>query len=405
MQYRRFGRLDWQVSALGFGCMRLPTAGRTHGPDILETEATAMFRHAIDQGVNYFDTAYPYHGGESEKFLGRALAGGYRSKVRIATKFPTWLAQSAADFDRYFNEQLERLQTACIDFYLLHGLQAGSWARLKGLGYLPWAEKQRAAGRIGRLGFSFHDHRQALEQIVDDYDDWTVCMIQYNFMDFETQATRAGLDFAASKGLTIAVMEPLAGGRLARPPAPVQALWDSAPVRRTPAEWALHWVWSQPEVSVVLSGMSSMRQVEENLAAAEASRPGLLKPGELNLVARVREEYKRACPVPCTECGYCLPCPQGVNIPRNFRLYNDGAMYTDAETARGWYKAWLEEKERAEVCTGCGECESKCPQRIAIAQWMPRLRAVLADGRPYPAGTEKSRPEAVRAGKAGEREG
>ena len=386
MQYRRFGRLNWDVSALGFGCMRLPTTGQGPGSHILEDQATAMLHHAIDSGVNYVDTAYPYHGGESERLLGRVLGNGYRSKVKIATKFPTWLAKTPTDFDRYFNEQLQRLQTDCIDFYLLHALDAESWPRLRDLGFLPWAERQRAAGRIGHLGFSFHDKCQVLKDIVDGYDDWTVCLIQYNFMDVESQAGRVGLEYAASRGLAVAIMEPLGGGRLTRPPATVQALWDSAPRRRTPAEWALHWVWSQPEVSVVLSGMSDMQQVEENLATAQSSRPGLLTPSELQTIAQVRDEYKRCCPIPCTECGYCLPCPHGVNIPRNFRIYNDGAMYADAKSARGWYANWLSEGARAGACRGCRDCEARCPQHIPIAEQMSRVRAVLAEGQPYTGG-------------------
>jgi hypothetical protein len=386
MQYRRFGRLDWDVSVLGFGCMRLPTASHSYGADILETEAAAMLRRAIDCGVNYVDTAYPYHGGESEKLLGRVLGNGYRAKVKIATKFPTWLAKDPSDFDRYFNEQLQRLQTGCIDFYLLHGLDVESWPRLRDMGFLPWAEQQRAAGRIGHLGFSFHDKCQVLKEIVDGYDDWTVCLIQYNYMDAETQAGRAGLEYAAARGLAVAVMEPLAGGRLTRPPPAVERLWDSAPRKRTPAEWALHWVWDQPEVSVVLSGMGTMRQLEANLAAAESSRPGLLTASEARVIAQVRDEYRRSCPVACTECEYCLPCPHGVNIPRNFRIYNDGAMYGDATTARGWYANWLKEGARAEACQACRDCEPRCPQRIPIAQWMSRLREVLAEGQPYPTG-------------------
>ena len=388
MQYRRFGKLDWKVSALGIGCMRLPTAAQTNGADILETEAAAMIRHAIDCGVNYVDTAYPYHGGESEKVLGRVLGNGYRAKVKLATKFPTWLAKTSSDFDHYFNEQLERLQTGRIDFYLLHALDAESWPRLRDLGFLPWAEKQRAAGRIGHLGFSFHDECQVFKDIVDGYDDWTVGMIQYNYMDVENQAGRAGLEYAASKGLAVVVMEPLAGGRLTRPPAAVQALWDAAPNRRTSVEWALHWIWSQPEVSVVLSGMSTLQQVVENLAAAGSSRPGLLTPSELRTVEKVRAEYQRSCPVPCTECGYCLPCPHGVNIPRNFRIFNDGAMYGDVTTSRGWYLNWLKEDARAGACQECHDCEPRCPQHIPISEWMPRVRAVLADGQPYPTATK-----------------
>jgi predicted aldo/keto reductase-like oxidoreductase len=244
-----------------------------------------------------------------------------------------------------------------------------------------WAEKQRAAGRIGHVGFSFHDECAVFKQIVDDYD-WTVGMIQYNYMDVANQAGREGLQHAAAKGLAVVVMEPLAGGRLVRPPRSVQTLWDAAPKKRTPIEWALHWIWSQPEVSVVLSGMSALPQVEENLAVADQSAVGLLAEPELELIAAVRREYQRLCPIPCTQCGYCLPCPHGVNIPRNFRIYNDGAMYGDTQTARNWYGAWLEQAERAGACTQCHECEAKCPQHIPIADWMPRVHQTLGEAKP-----------------------
>jgi predicted aldo/keto reductase-like oxidoreductase len=384
MQYRRFGKLDWKVSALGFGCMRLPTIGETKS-NIDEPEAARMLHHAIDHGVNYVDTAYPYHGGNSEWFLGRALQGGYRDKVRLATKLPTWLIETAEDFDRYLNEQLEKLQTDHVDFYLLHGLRESRWPKVRDLGVREWSEKAIADGRIGHLGFSFHDSTDVLKDIVDAAD-WTFCQIQHNYMDIEYQAGTEGLRYAASKGLAVVIMEPLLGGQLVGPPQQIQHLWDTAAVKRKPADWALQWLWNQPEVSVVLSGMSAMEQVEENVASAGASGIDTLTEEELALVGQVRIKYRELCPIPCTQCGYCMPCPNDVNIPRNLRLYNDGLIYEKPDNARGVYK-WLsqDQKAGADACIQCRECEEKCPQGIPISEWMPVVDEVLGEGKPYDA--------------------
>jgi predicted aldo/keto reductase-like oxidoreductase len=374
--YRTFGKLDWRPSALGFGAMRLPTIDNDPGR-IDEPEATRMVRHAIDQGVNYVDTAYPYHRGTSETFLGRALQGGYRERIRLATKMPCWLIKEPGDFDRYLDEQLERLQVGHIDFYLLHGLNGKRWPSLSELGVLPWAERALVDGRIGHLGFSFHDAYDVFQELVDASDLWTFCQIQYNYMDVDYQAGTRGLRYAAGKGLAVVVMEPIRGGRLSNNvPPTVQAIWDGAPVQRTPAEWALQWVWNQPEVSLVLSGMSAMQHVEENLASAARSGPGTLTGEELALYGRVREEYERLCPIPCTDCKYCLPCPSGVNIPGVFEIYNELMMYGDERRARMVY-GWLEEDERANLCIECGECLDKCPQSIEIPEWLKKAHEIL----------------------------
>ncbi|MGE5597766.1 MAG: aldo/keto reductase [Bacteroidota bacterium] len=387
MQYRTFGKLGFQVSALGFGAMRLPTEGGR----IDEAEATRMLHRAIERGVNYVDTAYPYHGGTSETFLGRALKDGYRERVRLATKMPSWLIQSAGDFDRYLDEQLARLQTDYVDFYLLHSLNKGSWQKLRDLGVCEWAEKAIGQGRFRYSGFSFHGDRDAFRQIVDEYD-WAMCQIQYNYMDVENQAGIGGLRYAAAKGLAVVVMEPLLGGKLVGPPPSIQAVWDSAARKRTPAGWALHWLWNQPEVSCVLSGMSTMDQVEENLALADESRAGLLTDDELALYERVRVKYKELAAIPCTGCGYCLPCPQNVDIPGNFGIYNEGLVYDKPHASRGQYSWWKRAYEvqktmdrdiRAANCVQCGQCEAKCPQGIPISRWMPLIHEVLGEGKEY----------------------
>jgi predicted aldo/keto reductase-like oxidoreductase len=382
MQFRRFGKLDWQVSALGFGAMRLPTRGAP--ADIDEPEAIHMIHHAIDQGVNYVDTAYPYHAGNSELVVGRALqAGGYRDKVRLATKLPCWKVETYADFDLILNEQLGKLQTDHIDFYLLHALGKDRWHKMRDLGAIRWAEGALASGRIRHLGFSFHDNYDAFQEIVDAYGGWTFCQIQHNYMDIDNQAGTRGLRYAAAKGLAVVIMEPLLGGRLVNPPQPIQKLWDSAARQRSAAAWALQWLWAQPEVSVVLSGMSTMEQVTGNLASAAASGVGTLTAAELALVDRVRDQYNALCPIPCTKCEYCMPCPSGVNIPRNFEIYNQGIMYDKADGSRVEYKMWLPDAERASQCTACLTCEGLCPQSIPVSRWMPVVQRVLGEGKPY----------------------
>ncbi len=384
MQYRRFGQLDWKSSALGFGCMRFPIMGGDRS-NIDAPEATRMLHTAIDHGVNYLDTAYSYHVGNSERFLSRALKGGYRERIKLATKLPCWLVKASEDFDKFLDEQLQKLQTDHIDFYLLHALNAKAWPQMRDLGVLAWAEQAIADGRIRHLGFSFHDELKVFKEILDAYDKWTFCQIQYNYMDAQNQAGTQGLQYAASKGLAVVVMEPILGGRLVDPPQPIQDLWNTAAKKRAPADWALQWLWNQPEVSVVLSGMSTMAQVQENLASADVSGVSALTREELALVERVRDKYQELGPIPCTKCGYCIPCPNGVNIPRNFEIYNEGVTYDKPGSAREEYKLWLPENERANLCQDCDECEAKCPQSIPISEWMPRVHAVLGEGQPYPA--------------------
>ena len=299
MQYRRFGPIDCQVSTLGFGCARFPTVnGVEFDPGIDEAEAIAMLRYAIDCGVNYVDTAHIYHGGNSEIVVGKALQDRYRAQVRLADKSPIWLLEHSEDFDMILDGQLRKLQTEHIDFYLLHGLDAKSWAKVQELGLLARAEKAIADGRIGHLGFSFHDTVEVFEQIVDGYDKWTFCQFIYNFLDTERQAGTRGLKYAAAKGLAIVVMEPIQGGKIARPPDPVRAIWDATPPARTVSALALQWVWDHPEVAVALSGMSTMQQVEENVASAERSRSDRLGANELALIDRLREAYRGIEPTP-----------------------------------------------------------------------------------------------------------
>jgi len=357
--------------------MRLPTLEGDRG-NIDEPEATRMVRHAIDQGANYLDTAYGYHSGNSERFLGRALKDGYREKVRLATKLPVGSVEHTADFDRLLNEQLEKLQTEHIDYYLFHGLRSVRWETVERCRLLEQAEKAMTDGRIRYLGFSFHDSCEVFRKIVGAYD-WTFCQIQYNYMNEEYQAGTEGLMQAAARGMAVVVMEPLMGGKLVDPPPAVQAIRDATDQARTAAEWGLQWVWHKPEVSLVLSGMSTMQQVEENLASAERSAVGILSDRELASVQEARRQYGELSPVPCTTCGYCMPCPNGVDIPRNFSLVNGAAMYNTYSDARRRYQR-LSEDSRAACCIQCRECEEECPQDIPISEWMPVVHQALGEG-------------------------
>jgi len=387
MQYRTFGGIDFRPSALGFGAMRLPLAG-DDPKDIDRDEARRMLRRAVDLGVNYVDTAWPYHGGASEGWLGWALGDGYRERVQVATKLPTWKVEKPDDFDRYLDEQLERLGTS-IDIYLLHSLDAETWRdRVVAHDVMASAERALGDGRIGHLGFSFHDSHEAFVEILDGSDLWEFCQIQYNYMDEESQAGTRGLELAGERGLGVIVMEPLRGGQLARPTEEVAALWAAAArdlescvpaavcLPESPVEWGLRWVWGHPEVSLLLSGMSTMEQVEQN--ARYASRSDVrLGAAELEVVARVRDAYRKAIPIACTSCKYCLPCPHRVAIPDILELYNDAVAYADVDGARLHY-TWLDDDTRADACTQCGDCEDRCPQGIAIVDWLEKAQSFLA---------------------------
>ena len=378
MQYRTFGKLDWKPSALGFGAMRLPVLDNDSGK-IDEVLATWMIRTAIDAGVNYVDTAWPYHNEQSEPFIGRCLQDDYRDKVKLATKMPSWLIKEEADFDKHLDIQLANLQTDHIDFYLLHTLNKTFWPDLRDLGVIKWAEKAIASGRIGHIGFSFHDELSVFKEIVDAYD-WTFCQIMYNYMDIEFQAGRAGLQYATDKGLAVIVMEPLRGGSLTRPaPTPVAELWATASTKRSQADWALQWVWNHPEVSMLLSGMTEMKHVEENLQSANASSVGALTAEELGLVDRVSEAYRALSPIPCTDCKYCMPCPSGVSIPRIFSIYNTFKMYGDEVIAKRAYNQFMKPEDRADQCVECGQCEQACPQQIEIIDWLKTAHKFLAE--------------------------
>ncbi len=383
MQYRTFGKLGKKVSALGFGCMRLPTLDGVPQSEAIDEAATVrMIRRAVDQGVNYVDTAYPYHNGRSEVVTGKALRDGYRDRVILATKSPVWQIARPSDFDVCLNEQIGRLETDHIDVYLFHALSTERWENIVlRHDLIERAEAAVKDGRIGHIGFSFHDKAETFRRIVDGYAGWEICQIQYNYMDTENQAGTAGLRYAAEKGIGVVVMEPLLGGRLANPPRPAAEVIRAAG-GVSPAELALQWVWDQPDVSTALSGMKAMAEVEENLRAANRSGIGSLDAPAHELIERVRRALLERTPIPCTSCGYCRPCPSGVNIPRNLELYNDCVVYDDPAIPRAIYARFLPPGERASACTACRECEAKCPQGIPISECMPEVDAVLGKGQP-----------------------
>jgi len=368
------------LSILGFGCMRLPLKGEC----IDEERAIAQIRHAIDRGVNYVDTAWPYHAGQSEPLLGKALKDGYRQRVKVATKLPSWMIKSRADMDRYLDAQLQRLGVSTIDYYLVHSLDGPMWDAMERLGVRDFLDRAKADGRIANAGFSFHGLAPDFKRIVDAYA-WVFCQIQYNFLDREFQAGEKGLKYAAARNLGVIVMEPLRGGNLGRSPAPpaVEAIWSEAKTRRKPVEWALRWVWNHPEVTVVLSGMNEEAHVEENLAIADTALAGVLTKEELALVDRVARQFHEMMQVECTGCGYCMPCPQGVQIPKNFDMYNKMHLFGCVEEAKFIYAINAGgllgngEPGFASQCVACGECLDKCPQHIEIPDFLEKCAAEM----------------------------
>ncbi|MBP2146202.1 putative aldo/keto reductase-like oxidoreductase [Methanofollis sp. W23] len=373
MHYRTVPKNGDRLSALGYGAMRLPTRmGRVD-----EGRAIRQIRSAIEGGVNYVDTAYPYHGGESERVLGRALRDGYREQVKIADKLTPWLVASRAEMETMLAVQLKRLQTDHIDYYLLHMLDARSWKKLVDLDVFAFLEAAREAGTITNIGFSFHGDRKTFRAIIDAYD-WTMCQVQYNLLDEDLQAGREGLDYAASQGIAVMVMEPLRGGMLARDlPAGAQAAYDRSGLARNPADWALRWVLDHPGVTTVLSGMNDERHIQENLQTCEDALPGSMTAAEHAVVDEVKAAYRRQIRIDCTGCAYCMPCPFGVDIPQCFHFYNQYHMGGTRLLTRGFYIGQVigfeGDPANASRCRHCGKCLEACPQGIAIPDELEKV--------------------------------
>lgn len=365
MLYRSMKGSPDKLSILGFGCMRLPLSSEDPA-DIDQDQFNEMLHYAIDNGVNYVDTAWPYHNEASEPAVGRALSGSYRDKVFLATKLPTWLIESREDMDFYLNEQLKRLQTDHIDYYLVHALTKTRWKKITSHDVFDFLDSARKDGRIRHAGFSFHDELSLFKEIADSYD-WDFCQIQYNYMDENYQAGKEGLDYAADKGLGIIVMEPLRGGHLAgKMPKDLEDIWQEHDSNVSPAGWGLRWVWDHEAVTVVLSGMSNFEQVKDNIANAEKGTPGNMSEKDLQMISRVRSIFRDRMRVPCTNCRYCMPCPAGVNIPECFNRLNIAYMFEDPDFAKATYKIFTRENGKASLCVECGKCEEVCPQQIAI---------------------------------------
>ena len=365
MQYRkdRYGR---ELSVLGFGCMRFTRKGNAPDLDKAEKEIMAAYR----AGVNYYDTAYIYPG--SEVLLGTVLKrNGIREKVYVATKLPQYMVSSLNGTEKTFREELNRLQTDYIDYYLMHMLtDIAQWDRLKNMGILDWITEKKEAGAIRNIGFSFHGNTENFLKILEDYD-WDFCQIQYNYLDEHTQAGAKGLKAAASRGIPVIIMEPLRGGKLVNMlPAEAQQIMCDNGRGWSPAAWAFRWLYNQPEVTVVLSGMNSLEMVEENTETADQARAGDLTEQDLAMIEQVKEIIRRGEKVGCTGCRYCMPCPRGVDIPGIFRCYN--AMYTEGKSDGRHQFAQTVGLTRkpafATQCVGCGKCESHCPQSIPIRE-------------------------------------
>lgn len=374
MKYRKFPN-ERDVSALGFGCMRLPEA--TPGGRAVDREKTIpMLRYAIDNGVNYIDTAYGYHGGDSEAVVGEALAGGYREKVILATKLPPWQVKQPADMRRIFGEQLKRLRTDHIDVYLLHALNKQSFATMKDMGALAFLDELKKDGLIKHAGFSFHDDFEVFKAIIDAHK-FDVCQLQLNIIDADKQATLEGMRYAAARGVSVIIMEPLRGGALANVPDDVRRIYDSYPVRRTPVDWALRYMLHFPEAITVLSGMGEMEQAKENIRICSEAEAGGMAADELRIIGEVKACYEGRARVPCTGCEYCLPCPQSVDIAEIFEVYNEAAMFDAWPRQRRRYQAHFSGRG-ADLCVGCGECEERCPQHIKIPQALKEAHAELS---------------------------
>ena len=366
MKYRTMGKLGIQASAFGLGCMRFN--GEASGDSVInEEKAISLIRRAIDGGVTYLDTAYVYLDKTSEIVLGKALRDGYREKVTIATKMPMEYVHNREEMQALLDGELKKLQTDHVDFYLMHGINKEKWEYFKSIGAPEFFEDMKREGKIRYKCFSFHGPYEDFEYILNDWD-WDMVQIQYNFMDVDNQAGTKGLELAGRKGIPVVIMEGLLGGRLAKAPANVQKLYDEFPVKRSPVEWAFRWLCNHPEVSVVLSGCNEAEQIDDNLRIFDTVDSGIMSGEELKLMEDVRAAYISRTKIGCTGCRYCMPCPNGVNIPGIFSVWNKTSLY-DTDPAHDWDLRQIREKDQgADRCVGCGACEAACPQHLNIIE-------------------------------------
>lgn len=362
MQYRYVTKDKLKVSLLGLGCMRFPIID--NNPALIDRDkAFEILSYGFENGINYFDTAYPYHGGKSEALVGDFFENIDRNKFYLATKSPVWLLESKDDFMKYLNEQLVNLKTNYVDFYLLHSLSKRTFDKIREFNFKEFIEKAKNEEKIKYIGFSFHDEYEVFEEIIDSYP-WDFCQIQLNYMDKDYQAGLRGLSYAKSKGIDVIIMEPLKGGKLASAPEEILEIWDQARVKRTPPEWALKYLYSLEGIATVLSGMSTLEQIKENIELT--SKEDILEKEDFDLVDRAEKIYKSRIKVGCTSCNYCMPCPSGVRIPNVFELYNNKSVYGSAYESIKSYKNLIDGKEDASSCIECGLCEEACPQNLPI---------------------------------------
>ncbi len=366
MKYRTFGKLGIQGSAFGLGCMRFN--GAASGDSVIdEQKAISLIRRAIDGGVTYLDTAYVYLDRTSEIVLGKALQDGYRDRVTIATKMPSEYVHNRAEMEALLQEELNKLQTDHIDFYLMHGINREKWEYFKSIGAPRFFEEMKQAGKIRYKCFSFHGPYEEFEYILQDYD-WDMVQIQYNFMDVDNQAGAKGLELAGRLGIPVVIMEGLLGGRLAKAPDNVQALYDAFPVKRSPVEWAFRWLCNHPQIATVLSGCNEEAQIDDNLRIFDTVAPGIMTEEELKLMDDVRAAYLARTKIGCTGCRYCMPCPNGVNIPGTFSAWNNVSLY-NVDPRHDWGLNQIRQKgETPENCVACGACEAACPQHLGIIE-------------------------------------
>lgn len=378
MQYRKMGKLGIEVSAFGIGCMRFPMIKTEDGKRVVDQELANQIIHtAIENGVNYVDTAYVYSDKQAEKVLGKALAGGWREKVYVATKLPIWECKTPEDLPRLYEEQRTNLGVDCIDFYLVHALNRDAWHRMRDLGVREFLTDLKAQGKIKYACFSFHDNYEAFEEILNDYD-WDMCQLQFNYMDINNQATIKGVELAGEKNIPIVIMEGLLGGRLANVPDTVQAVFDSYPEKRSAVEWAFRWLCNFPQIATVLSGVTNMEQTMDNLAIFDRTGVNTMSEEELDIVTKAREEYLRRTKVGCTGCRYCMPCPCGVDIPAIFGTWNEAFKYNNNISGNGRYRRMVSEGKGADQCVECGACMEMCPQQLNIPELLKAASAELS---------------------------
>jgi predicted aldo/keto reductase-like oxidoreductase len=382
MQYRDYGKMGYQVSAFGMGCMRLPRIIKGNEAVVDREKAYEMIRYAADHGVTYFDTAFVYHNKTSEEVLGEALAeGGRREKVKIATKLPFNLMKNPDMLRKNLELSLKKLRTSYIDVYLIHNINQGCWNGIKELKIIEEYEKCRSEGLIRGIAFSYHGKYPLFKEVLDFYN-WDMCQIQQNLVDVNREATEEAIHQAGKKGCALVIMEPIRGGNLANPPPAVQAINDGYKGQgagRSPIDWAFRHLINYSEVSTVLSGVNTLEQLKENIEifSKPDARPGCLSDEEKKIIVQIREKYHSMASIPCTACEYCLPCPQGVGIPQIFGRYNDGIMFETFEPAKRGYYMLAQGKQDVSHCVECKACEAKCPQHIGIVSELKKAHEKL----------------------------